>query len=96
MRRINQLFIILVILFSVYTVPGYSQNISASFKHSFSAAPGHFSAPQLTGLTKLMPEPGRWMALVKIKDGKKFLIAAQGEKKEKGLMPNINTTITNQ
>lgn len=82
MRRISHPFIVVVILFSVYTAaPCYSQNILASFKHTISATLEQTLAPQSVDLDKLTQAPDSMLSLVEMKDGKKLPIAAQIEKK---------------
>lgn len=83
MRRINPPFVVLLILFCVYTTAGHSQKILASFKLTISATLEQTLAPQSIALDGLTQAPDSMIALVEIRDGKKLPIAAQIQKKGK-------------
>ncbi|MEO7530392.1 MAG: hypothetical protein ABIS69_03240 [Sediminibacterium sp.] len=87
MRRINHRFLVLVILFCVYTANGYSQNLLAGCKALITTSSEQISGPQPINLNVLINFNISTRALhsstaaVALKDGKTLSIAAQAEKK---------------
>jgi hypothetical protein len=81
MRRIHHRFIVLVILFCVYTANGFSQNIFVTFKLTIPASPDQMASPQSIELDGLIQAADPVIGPVDIKDDKKLPIAAQTPKK---------------
>lgn len=83
MRRILHNFLVWAIIFSAITLQAYSQNLAAFFKPVIPAAVPQAAFPSPINLEGLINAPDCFIAPVKVTDGKKHLIAAHIEKKER-------------